>query len=95
MHLDPNSQPLFEEVSILMKINPPGVKLKGCFGWGFKHLSAHYMTCAMLWEGISKRFFCKIRYQELRSIVTPAHGDKLLFVTATEQGYQSPTLAKN
>lgn len=48
------------------------------------------MTCAMLWEGMSKGLFVK-KYQELRTIVIPARGDKLLFVSATKQGYQSLT----
>lgn len=63
------------------------------FFW--KHLRAHYVTSARLWEGIDfKEVICKIRYQELRSVVTPAHGDELLFVSASEHGYRSLTHAK-
>jgi len=41
----------------------------------------------MMWGGRGfKEAIFKIRYQELRSTVTPSHGDELLFVSAREHG---------
>lgn len=89
MHLDAHSQPLSEKVST--KSTRGQIKLIFFFFKAFK--GTLHDLCHAVGRDI-KEVICKIRYQELRSIATPARGDKLLFVSGSEQGYQSLTPAR-